>query len=399
MARKRKGERADGLIQISVSLGRDENGKRIRKVVYGHTRQEAERKRDELLQQMAGGARYTPDITVAEWVDAYLAAYRVGVNPLHMASDDVAYNRLKKALGGMELRNAREIDLQGALNEIAGMAYSTVTKYRQAIQRVFKKAYKNRLIAHDPSEDLTMPSCTRGTHRALTMDEVRLFTANWREAGASGLWMMLMLYAGLRRGEMMGLSWGAVDMDARTLTVKQVGIIQHNQIIIEDRAKTAAGLRVIPIPAPLFNALNTIPAAERSGLVCRTQHGEPLTETAVRRGLNHFCAIMTRIRDGERLNQSGRRTDLEEAGSRPASPISFRLHDLRHTYCTLLYSAGVDVKTAAYLMGHADVTVTMKIYTHLSEERKADSTSGLLAFFDEIQGQKNDNGSKLVVTE
>lgn len=397
MARKRKGERADGLIQISVSLGRDENGKRIRKVVYGHTRQEAERKRDELLRQMAGGKRYAPDITVAEWVDAYLAAYRVGVNPLHKASDDVAYNRLKKALGGMELRNVREIDLQGALNEITGMAYSTVTKYRQAIQRVFKKAYKNKLIAYDPSEDLTMPASTRGTHRALTMDEVRLITANWDKAGASGLWMMLMLYAGLRRGEMMGLSWDAIDMNARTLTVRRVGIIQHNQIIIEDRAKTAAGLRMIPLPSPLYNALDSVPEAKRSGLVCRTQHGEPLTETAVRRGLEHFCAVMARVQAGERLNQGGRRTDLEEAPTGAA--FAFRLHDLRHTYCTLLYSAGVDVKTAAYLMGHSDITVTMRIYTHLSEERKADSTSGLLAFFDEIQGQKNDDGSKLVVTE
>ena len=70
MARKRKGERADGLIQISGSLGRDENGKRIRKVVYGHTRQEAERKRDEyLLMRGRGGDRYQAGMTLGAWID------------------------------------------------------------------------------------------------------------------------------------------------------------------------------------------------------------------------------------------------------------------------------------------------------------------------------------------
>ena len=80
------------------------------------------------------------------------------------------------------------------------------------------------------------------------------------------------------------------------------------------------------------------------------------------------------------------------------SKLSLRMHDLRHSYCTLLYSAGVDVKTAAYLMGHSDIKVTMSIYTHLSAERKAESTASLLSFFDNLLGDKNSDGSKMVVT-
>ena len=59
-----------------------------------------------------------------------------------------------------------------------------------------------------------------------------------------------------------------------------------------------------------------------------------------------------------------------------------RTHDLRHTFCTMLYDAGVDVKRAQYLMGHKDIMVTMKIYTHLSEERKAKSDEAFHAYFE-----------------
>ncbi|MCL1963900.1 MAG: tyrosine-type recombinase/integrase [Firmicutes bacterium] len=64
------------------------------------------------------------------------------------------------------------------------------------------------------------------------------------------------------------------------------------------------------------------------------------------------------------------------------APVEIRSHDLRHTYCTMLYDAGVDVKRAQELMGHDDLSVTMKIYTHLSEERSAASDRALHSYFD-----------------
>ena len=378
MARKRKGERADGLIQISVSLGRDENGKRIRKVVYGHTRQEAERKRDEyLLMRGRGGDRYQAGMMLGAWIDEYCKAYRTGVNPLYLARDAVPYMRLKKRLGEMVLKAVREVDLQAALNDLQGQSYSSVRTYRQTIRRVFGKAYKNGLIAVDPSTDLVLPACTKGTHRELEKWEVALIREHWSKALPYGLWMLLMLYAGLRRGEMMALQWEAVDMDARTLTVRQTAVIDKNRAIIEDRAKTAAGLRVLPMPGVLFDALSMIPEAERSGFVCRDKKGEALTAHAVSRGTETFLNVMTRAANGRPLKPS-RGNSLEGLPR-----VEWRLHDLRHTYCCFLYDAGVDVKTAAYLMGHADIRVTMEIYTHLSEARKATSADKLLAFLDQ----------------
>jgi len=70
MPRKRKGERSDGRIQVQLDIGRDANGKRVRKFFYGKTRVEAEKKKAEYLAQ-TGGRHYDPDITLSEWIDEY----------------------------------------------------------------------------------------------------------------------------------------------------------------------------------------------------------------------------------------------------------------------------------------------------------------------------------------
>ena len=382
MPRKRKNERADGRIQIPLDIGRDADGKRLRKYFYGATRAEAEAKKAAYLAQV-NGTPYSAQLTVSEWVDEYLRAYRTKVNPLYHAQDDVPYNRLKSALGDRMLYSIREIDLQAELNSLSGRSFSTLDKYMQAMKRVFKKARKNKLITDDPAEDLTLPSYTKGTHRALTPEEITLILKYWNvPENYAGLWVLLMLFCGLRRGEMMALDWSAVDLDARTLTVRQTAVINSNQIVIEQRAKTEAGVRILPIPDYLYAALAAIPV--KRGFVCLSPRGKPLTESVVSDGLKRFNSVVNRMERGEPPVQRGRRTDKEPE---PPPTFTLRYHDLRHTYATLLYNAGVDVKTAAYLLGHSDITVTMKIYTHLSEEQKAVSTQALTAYLDGLKTQ------------
>lgn len=108
---------------------------------------------------------------------------------------------------------------------------------------------------------------------------------------------------------------------------------------------------------------------------------------------------MTRILNNEEVDQKGKRKDIEEkrpakgkpkvvSDSVPDSPekerkvFRFQPHDLRHTFATALYDAGVDVKSAQYYLGHADIRVTMDLYTHLSEEREKKSRAVLISFLD-----------------
>ena len=373
MPRKRKGERSDGRIQIALDIGHDAEGKRIRKYFYGATRIEAERKKQAYLSK----GTFRSSMTVAQWIDEYLKSYPPKANPLYSASSIVPYNRIKAEMGNKLISAVREIDLQRFINSLDNYSASTISKQMQVLKKVFAKARKNKLITDDPSEDLAAPDGTRGTHRALTREEINLILRHYSQTGNAGIWVMLMLFAGLRRSEMLGLDWASVDLTARTITVSQVGVISNNQIIIQQRTKTKAGTRIIPIVEPLYNALVSIPAPH-VGFVCKSMRGHDLTETAVNCGIKHFISTVNRLESGTPLVQSGKRTDLHPD---PAPKFSFRCHDLRHTFCTLLYDSGVDVKFAAYLMGHSDITVTMKIYTHLSEQRRSASSELMLDYF------------------
>jgi len=389
--RKRKGERPDGLIQVSLQIGYKDDGRPDRKYFYGHTRAEAERKRDEYKTRLSSGLVLDPNITVAQWVEVFLATYRTRVNEAYLKGDATPYMRLAERLGRMRVADVRETDLQKALNEVSGMSFSTVDKYRQAIKRLFERARKNKIISDNPAEDLILPNYEKGSHRALERWEVELILANWNcPAARMGLAVMIMLLCGLRRGELIALEWSAVDMVTRTLEVRQVAVVRADKVAIEQRAKTDSGLRTLPICQALYDALDTVPVEKRTGYVCLSAKGQVLSESSTARGLETFCNVLERILNDEPPSQVGRRKDYAEKErkknnlpDRPRKEFKFTYHDLRHTYATALYDAGVPVKAAQYFLGHADIRITLELYTHLSKERESASRNQMVKYLDE----------------
>jgi len=385
--RKKRGERTDGRIQVTLTIGRREDGSPLKKCFYGRTRTEANRKRDEYKQRMSAGLQERKDITVSDWVDSCLKLYRTKVNAAYTKGDAVPYNRLKRDLGRMRIDAVREADLQRALNSVSGMSESTITKYHQAMCMVFDKARRNKIILDNPAEGLSLPNGTKGTHRALERWETDCIMHNWNQHRC-GMWAMLMLLCGLRRGEMMALRWENIDMEKRQLSVREVAVIDVNRTKIEERAKTISGIRVLPICNPLWDALNSTPQCDRHGLVCKSAKGEQLTGSGFTRGWSGFNLAMQRILNGEDVVQQGRRVTLEkkieDAAAKGKEYIIFdvRAHDLRHTFATALYDAEVPVKAAQYYLGHADIRMTLDLYTHLSRERENESRSQIVAFLD-----------------
>ena len=77
----------------------------------------------------------------------------------------------------------------------------------------------------------------------------------------------------------------------------------------------------------------------------------------------------------------------------------FTLHCLRHTFCSMMYNAGVDVLTAQQQMGHSDVKTTLEIYTHLSQEKKAADISKLNSSLEKMQVKCKSNASQMQVRD
>ena len=381
---KKKG-RSDGRVQVTLTVGRNADGSVKRMYFYGKNKTETNAKKKEYLQRKNQGLA-DEDVTVREWVELFKKLYRQNVNEAYLRNDDVPYDRLSRAIGDMYISEVREADLQNALNEVKGMSVSTIRKYYFTMKRVFEKARRNKLISDNPAEDLMIPQGTQGSHRALDRWEVDLILQNWRVHRA-GLWAMLMLLCGLRRGELMGLHWDSIDLDTRLLTVREVAVLNGNSSHIEQRAKTAAGLRKIPICNQLYDALSETPESERIGLVARSAKGKQLTPRAFDRGWETFCDMLERILNDEPTDQRGIRWDLlppEEQELRDEHRYWFRIrpHDLRHTFATGLFNAGMAPKDAQYYLGHSSIKMTMDLYTHFTEESNERAGKALVGFLD-----------------
>ena len=383
--------------QVSLELPRKPDGSRDRKYFYGHTRAEAIAQRKKYQEFLERGSAVDPNITVAEWVEIVKDTYRTNINPLYIRDDNIPYDRLVKEIGTKKVVDIREAHLQKALNKVNGMSFSTITKYETVIKKVFSKARKNRIITDDPSEDLFRPQYTKGTHRCLEAWEVEMILSNWNNKDARvGIWVMLMLLCGLRRGEMIALRWENVNMQSRRITVCETAVILTNQSVIENRTKSKAGGRILPIPRALYEALDTIPQEQRSGFVCVSAKGKQLSEKAVKCGIDQFCLVMTRLINNEptkmkrkwkkKVEKEMSANKLEDVGEETSETtriiFEFRAHDLRHTYATALHDAGVPAPAAQYFLGHGTLRMTLELYTHFSKESENTSREKLMILFD-----------------
>ena len=377
-----KAKRADGRYQVSVYLGLDSSGKRQQKYFYGDTQKEAKAKRDEWLKKSDDEKKAPkPVITVADWADKWLEVFGGGGYTTSNTNKN-AVEKLKTAVGTLKMTDIKKSDIKIFANDLAEYSFSMVKKVKGVVNRIFEEAVADRIIDLNPCLGVKWDHDGKGTHRALEEWERDLIAKNWREHRC-GLWAMLMLFAGLRRGEALALQWKDVDWKGNVIHVTKALHFEGNAAVLEDTPKTLAGVRSIPIQPPLLAALKAHKGPQEASL-CVPADGGSMSEAAFRKGWQSYLNSMANILNGEKAIQPGRRSrrpKLDDLGKEiPRRHFIARTHDLRHTFCTMLYEADVDLKTAQYLMGHADAEMTIKVYTHLSETKRQASYEKLQKF-------------------
>lgn len=373
---------------LSRYLGYGKDGQRIRKVFSAKTLRAARQLRSDYIAELERGMPQDAEaMTVYEWCERWMEVYRSDLSESNRASYNAQISRIKDDLGGMRLRDVNNIDVQRSLNGMRGMSTSAISKYKMVICQLFRTAQQNKYIRDNPTLDLRIPEGTYRGHRALERWESALITTCYSQHRA-GIWAMLMLYAGLRRGEMIALQWDAVDLAARTIRVERAATLISNRTTVRSGAKTQAGLRVLPICNVLYDALvaeRHKADADTSPYVCRSARGVMLSPSAYSRGWESFNATMTRLANGLELNIDGNMRGVRTDRDTPSDDMrkfDIDAHDLRYTFATALYDAGVDVKSAQYYMGHDDIRMTIDLYTQLSRERENSARAKVTNFLD-----------------
>lgn len=388
MAKKSNKVRSDGRIAVQVYLGK-ENGKRKYKTVYGSTQKEADKKADELRALLGKGLDISHKLkTFKEWSELFLSTQK---SVLSSSEYEMKKNRLSffySFFGNSPIESVRPFQIEAALNNLAEKnpttgkpsAKKTLTVYKQNCGQVFKFAIKNRIVEYNPADYAELPKNAPKEERRALSETEREWISNYSgENKRAKRAAMIAMFCGLRRGEMTALTWNDINFKDKTITVNKSYDFKSNNIKLP---KTAAGVRTVPMPDTLVEFLKN---EKKEGInVLVTKSGKIMTESAWKRMLESFLI------DLEIAHGAGKKKKKCAPEPTVFTIQLFGWHDLRHTYATVLYEAGVDVLTAQYLLGHASASTTMEIYTHLSDAQKSRSIVKLNDFLSKNDDCKSD---------
>ena len=362
-------QRKDGTWTARTDIGYNENGKRIVKAFYGKTKGEVRKKLQEFQAERIKGEYQQ---VVKRSVQGYMTDWL----------NDVKYNELKPSafdrleqtckyqvfpfIGSLQMGMVTADDVQSVINQLTdkGYSYSTIKKAYNAINACFTFAYEREAIRKNPCIRISLPKKAEREK-----SDIVYFNDDERHAieqaalqqhkngvykSPNGWYIILLLYTGLRIGELLALQWCNVDFDNKQIKVtgniKQVkarGESPTNYITVEQTTKTKSGHRIVPLTNRAVEALRYLEEHKHSEkYVAATKNGKPIS--------------------ARNIDRTFRQT-LTAAGIDKKCGV----HSLRHTFASMLFKKGADPKAVSEILGHSDVNITYNIYIHLIEEQKA----------------------------
>ena len=381
MARAKK--RADGRYCAQIYLGRDENGKRQYKSVYGKSPAELKEKETAVRLQLGRGLDVlSPRDSFDTWADDWLRLKeKEGITCRQMDNYRRAVKLWKDELQGYEIGQVRADDIERVLIGLTdqGLSQRTISLYRSTVRQIMQRAV-GRVIPANPEEQVQLAAVGRKEEqrRALTDEEQQWI---WDTPHRAQPVAVIMMLSGLRRGELAALTWNDVDLKERTITVNKVIEYDSNGVPnLRHVTKSAAGMRTVDIPKKLA----TMPRDNL--LVIHSAKGGVMTESAWLSLWASYMRVLN-IKYGTRTPADLERMKKPGQHKFDMTIPHITLHWLRHTFCTLLYLSGVDVVQACAQMGHADVSTTLRIYTHLDAIHKRKSVDKLDAYLENRAGE------------
>lgn len=373
--KRRKYEMPDGTFKAKPMI----NGKRY--TVRGKSTKDVEAKIAELKQLMSGGIKgREKNMLVSEWADIWFDSEMTGKAYRTRENAGVQIKFIKANIGHLKLRDVREIHLKKMVNKRLGMSSDHIRKTVSITKRLFCSARRNGLILIDPSLDLSAPKGTYTGHRCLAPWEIDLVLRSY-DCCPAGKWAALMLLTGLRVGEALALSVDDFDLDHGMIHVSQTVHFESNVSVYSGTTKTSAGVRTVPMPKPLISIIAADFAQTPRKIFAATFDGKNIPKSYYRSNWEVYMKRLTYIHSGFSPETRMPRGERKNAIKSALKPVHFTAHDLRYTYATMLFDAGVDEKTAQLWLGHTSPKMTRDLYAKLTNERKAKSDAGYTEYF------------------
>ena len=366
MAKKMNTPQADGRYRVRVYIG-IKDGKKAYKSVYGKTQKEADIKAEELKVSLRKGINISAqNNSFKTWTEYWLIFKKGEVSPDRYTTLQSRASVWMDALKNAQISQIKPFELQTILFSIAAknpytdkpMAKKTIRGYIQVINAIFDFVIENRVMEYNPATNLKIPQTAPSpkTRRALTKVEREKVMEFEHRAKPSA---MLMMLSGLRRGEATALQWNDIDFINNTISVTK----SYNFKTKDFKPPKNGKARIVSVPQMLIDYLKTLPKI--SLFVLTNAKGKMMTDVSWRRLYDSYMHDLN-IEYGFNGDAPNKYSPVKI----PMVIVPFTPHELRHTFCTMMFEAGISALTAKEQMGHADIQTTLSIYTHLSKQQK-----------------------------
>lgn len=357
-----KRKRREGVWEIRVYIGRDPvtgKPKQISRTIHGSARAADEALRD-LIENQAPTRVDGVGATVGQLLDAWLTeCERLDLSPTTMRTYRAQINQtIRPRLGKVPLNRltAKHLDDMYGAMKVAGQSPKTIRNHHAILSSALHQAVRWEWVRDNVAEMAKPPRVSQRRVTAPSVDIVRsvIVAADERDPRLAPL-LMLGALTGMRRGELCALRWSDVDLDTGQLDVSRSVVVVPGGLA-EKTTKTDRG-RIIALDevgVALLTEYRTQVddwARQAEGEVADDAFVfSPVLDHSTPFRPDNVTSFFIRVRDSLGLE-------------------GVRLHDLRHFTATQLIGAGVDVRTVAGRLGHSDASVTLRVYSHVIEER------------------------------
>jgi len=297
-------------------------------------------------------------------------------------------------LGNKRIAEVTLDDIQLALIPVSSKSASVYKSVVVLYKSIFRAAQDSRIIDVNPTVYLAAKGGGIPQKDKASLSDNQVIRLLGTINGLPPyVFVMLGLYAGLRREEILALKWDSVYLDtpAPYLTVRRAWHTENNRPVILTELKTRAAERNVPLPLCLADCLKEAKENSTSDFVVANRDGEALSYTQFKR-LWQYIGTRTakersyfRYEDGRRVKHTVTPVLGEKAAhnGKVVYSLDFDVtpHQLRHTYITNLIHSSVDPKTVQYLAGHESSKITMDIYAKVKYNRPDELVAALNGAF------------------
>lgn len=367
--------RPDGRWQGSITIGRDDRGRLIRKYFYGKTRKETSEKLNRAIEELRDNRfiNKSDNPTVEQWCHEWLWSYKR--NSVKQKTFDqyetILRTHIIPDIGDIRLADLKTMHIQRIINKMhdSGLSHRTIEVMKIVMHAALKQAQRNKLVSENVCENVVLPRKQPKHIRVLNEDEQTKLIAALKD-NYIGRGLLFALYTGMRRGEVLALKWSDYDKNEKTISITKAlsRVRTYNKdgnktMLTVTTPKTDTSIRTVPL---IDKAVELLAEHKRKQERYMELVGDYYTDNDL-----IFSSSRGDYLDPGNFNRKLNKT-VKKIGIPRISP-----HVLRHSFATRGLEAEVSLKAMQELLGHSSITVTGDIYTHILKEQKRKEISKL----------------------